>query len=285
MAAYSCWPAQGWDSTWRDLADACKAHGGEIRLAVDRVVIEDGKVKGVALSPGRKAAPDRRRRGGDHRGRLRHLDAAGVERAERGSGAELPDWYSAQIRHLAQDRFRVAWLGLYIATDEPVHMYDPRELSTWVRDPGRGIARILLHAVEHGSDDGPAGQTPARHGRGDPGRQGARSRLRPRDVREVRGGHGGDVPAVEEAPLATPSPGVRPGLRRHLQAVSGRSLPSDWKAPNVSGLYFTSQTFKSRGIGVDRSARAALTCIEHSVGRRLRGSRLLALLKPSGRFR
>ena len=45
----------------------------------------------------------------------------------------------------------------------------------------------------------------------------------------------------------------------------------DWKAPNVSGLYFASETFKSRGIGVDRAARAALTCVEHYLGRRLAG--------------
>jgi hypothetical protein len=45
----------------------------------------------------------------------------------------------------------------------------------------------------------------------------------------------------------------------------------DWKAPNVSGLYFASESFKSRGIGVDRAARAALTCVEHYLGRRLPG--------------
>ena len=29
-----------------------------------------------------------------------------------------------------------------------------------------------------------------------------------------------------------------------------------WRAPNVDGLYFASETFRSRGIGVDRAARA-----------------------------
>ena len=43
----------------------------------------------------------------------------------------------------------------------------------------------------------------------------------------------------------------------------------DWKAPLVDGLYFTSETFKSRGIGTDRSARSALTCVEHYLGRRI----------------
>ena len=50
-AAYSCWPGQGWDGMWRDLADAITAHGGELRLGtrVERVVIENGEVKGVAI--------------------------------------------------------------------------------------------------------------------------------------------------------------------------------------------------------------------------------------------
>ncbi len=49
--------------------------------------------------------------------------------------ADLPDWYAAQIRFLAQDHLRISWLGLYLATKEPVHQYDPRELSTWLHAP------------------------------------------------------------------------------------------------------------------------------------------------------
>jgi hypothetical protein len=29
---------------------------------------------------------------------------------------ELPDWYAGQIKYLAQDRFRIAWLGLWNIT-------------------------------------------------------------------------------------------------------------------------------------------------------------------------
>jgi phytoene dehydrogenase-like protein len=51
-AAYSCWPGQGWDGMWADLSDAITAHGGELRLAtaVERVVIENHEVKGVAVA-------------------------------------------------------------------------------------------------------------------------------------------------------------------------------------------------------------------------------------------
>ena len=42
-------------------------------------------------------------------------------------------------------------------------------------------------------------------------------------------------------------------------------------APNVDGLYFASETFRSRGVGVDRAARAGLTVVEDYLGRRLDG--------------
>src|SRR5208282_2854391 len=44
-----------------------------------------------------------------------------------------------------------------------------------------------------------------------------------------------------------------------------------WRAPNIEGLYFASETFRSRGIGVDRAARAGLTVVEDILGRRLDG--------------
>ena len=47
------------------------------------------------------------------------------------------------------------------------------------------------------------------------------------------------------------------------------SFRPHWKAPNVQGLYFASETFKSRGIGIDRAARAGLSCVEDILGRRL----------------
>jgi len=76
--------------------------------------------------------------------------------------------------------------------------------------------------------------------------------------------------------LATPS-----GGRRHLvyepsfgviqkPGLVGVYRPH-WRAPNVEGLYFASETFRSRGIGVDRAARAGLTVVEDILGKRLSG--------------
>lgn len=59
-AAYSCWPGQGWDGLWRDLADAITEHGGELRLgtAVERVVVENGAVRGVAVGREPRVLPN-----------------------------------------------------------------------------------------------------------------------------------------------------------------------------------------------------------------------------------
>ena len=59
-----------------------------------------------------------------------------------------------------------------------------------------------------------------------------------------------------------------------------------WRAPNVEGLWFASETFRSRGIGVDRAARAGLTVVEDYLGKRLPGLRGdLALLMGRVRWR
>jgi hypothetical protein len=72
------------------------------------------------------------------------------------------------------------------------------------------------------------------------------------------------VVRVQHAPL----PGVEPALG--VEGISSSPRPSvickpylagkyrpDWKAPNIDGLYFASETFKSRGIGLDRAALGA----------------------------
>ncbi len=53
-----------------------------------------------------------------------------------------------------------------------------------------------------------------------------------------------------------------------MPGLVGRYRPH-WRAPNVEGLWFASETFRSRGIGTDRAARAALTCVEDYLGHRI----------------
>ena len=53
-----------------------------------------------------------------------------------------------------------------------------------------------------------------------------------------------------------------------MPGLVGKYRPH-WRAPNIEGLWFASETFRSRMIGTDRTARAALTVVEEILGRRL----------------
>jgi hypothetical protein len=50
--------------------------------------------------------------------------------------------------------------------------------------------------------------------------------------------------------------------------LCGRFRP-DFFAPNVEGLYFVSDTFRGRGIGIDKVSRTALSCVDRIQGERI----------------
>ena len=92
------------------------------------MVIENGEVKGVEIARQPRILPNER-----FEDELIEADVVisttpGVARPQRRPEWELPDWYVGQIKFLAQDKFRIAWLGLYLAVDEPVPVLDRREL-------------------------------------------------------------------------------------------------------------------------------------------------------------
>ncbi len=270
-AAYSCWPGQGWDGLWKDLADAIAENGCEVRLgaSVERVVIEEGRLVGVALAREPRIMPNEA------------FDEVVVETDHVISTLpvwsvlsvvpewELPDWYVAQIRHLAQDEFRVSWLNLYLATEEPVTIFDERELATWVATPHSPTPGYMYDQTAMDPGSAPDGVHLYCLGGIIPGERG-------RDRRWLR-----DMFDRFERGIQVMYPGLaRPVWRRRALVFDppfgviqkpylvGRYRPH-WRVPNVEGLWFASETFKSRGIGTDRAARAALTVVEEILGRRL----------------
>jgi phytoene dehydrogenase-like protein len=272
IGGYSFWPKQGWDRMFQDLRDAVVEHGGEVRMGapVETVLIEDGAVKGVMLA-GEKVIPNEVLEGErlDAGVVISTLPVWSVLRVV--PAAHLPDWYVAQIRLLAQDRWRVSWLGLYLATREPVYALDPRELSTWLRAPLTGTPGFFFNMTMMDSSVSPAGTNLYVAGGVIPGERG-------RDIEYVA-----RMFELFEEELKLMHPGLRDAYwrRRHLvhdpsfgviqkPGLVGCYRPH-WRAPNIDGLYFASETFRSRGIGVDRAARAALTVVEDYLGRRLDG--------------
>lgn len=271
MAAYSCWPGQGWDGMWRDLADAITTHGGELRLntPAERVLIEDGQVLGVALPHSPKILPN-------------DVEPGEVLEAEAVISTlpvwsvlsvvpawELPDWFTGQIRYLAQDRYRVSWLGLYLATEEPVTMYDPRELATWLATPHSPTPGFMYDQTAMDPDSTPPGIHLYCLGGVIPGSKGRDRRYVLEMFERFEAGIYEMYPALANQVWRRRSLVFDPPFGVVQKPMLVGSYRPNWKAPNVEGLYFASETFRSRGIGTDRAARAALTCVEDYLGKRI----------------
>jgi phytoene dehydrogenase-like protein len=270
IAGYSFWPGQGWDQMWADLAAAVTAHGGEIRTrcSASRVIIENGRVVGLAVNRPRVIPNE--------------IFEEDVLEADCVISTlpcwsvlnvvprtDLPDWYVAQIENISKVEFRATWLGVYLATKEPVYALDPQELSTWLHTPNINHAGFFFNQTAMDPTTAPEGSYLYVAGLDIPGEK----------VRDVKW-----MLATQEQferDLAEMHPGLEHAhwRRRHLvhepglgviqkPGLVGQFRPH-WRAPNVDGLYFASDTFKSRGVGVDRSARAALSCVEDYLGRRL----------------
>ncbi len=272
VAGYSFWPQNGWDGMFGDLTDAVVEHGGEVRLRTPaaRVVIEDGVVRGVAVGRGDPAIPN------DWETEV--IEAPCVISTlpvwsvlQLVPESQLPDWYAAQIRFLAQDRFRCTWLGLYLATKDPVHVLVPEELASWTNAPLTGTSGFFFNTTVLEPEVSPPGTNLHVAGAVIPS---ARAR---------------DAVWIEtmferfEAELRMMYPALRDTIwrRRHLvfeptygviqkPHLVGQYRPH-WRAPGIEGLMFASETFRSRGIGVDRAARAGLTAAEEYLGRRIPG--------------
>jgi phytoene dehydrogenase-like protein len=270
IAAYSFWPGQGWDGLFNDLHEAVIEHGGEVRVKapVTRVLIENEKVVGVAVAENR-VLPNEifEEELIEAECVISTLPCWAVLRIV--AEQDLPDWYVAQIRHISQIEFRATWLGVYLATHEPVHAIDPRELATWLHTPNVPHAGFFFNMSAMDPSVAPAGTQLYVGGVDIPGER----------VRDP----GWMLRTMEqfEADLVEMYPGLAGAhwRRRHLvhepglgiiqkPNLVGRFRPH-WRAPNVEGLYFASDTFKSRGVGVDRAARAAVTVVEEYLGRRL----------------
>ncbi len=270
-AAYSFWPEGGWDKMFVDLRDAIEEHGGEVRLgtSVSRVVIENGQLKGVGLPRKNRILPNE----------IFHDD---IEEADAVistvpiwhvlqlvAEGHLPDWYVEQIKYIAQDQWRIAWAGFYIATEEPVTLLDRKELCTWLHSPKAGLPGFFFEQTGMDPSSAPEGKFLYTMG-------GILDFKRAHDQVYVKQKFDEFEQDVEEM-----WPGLknRVFIRRHFvrdpsfgviqkPGLVGQFRPH-YRAPNIDGLYFASETFLSRGIGVDRAARAGLTCAEDILGYRL----------------
>jgi phytoene dehydrogenase-like protein len=271
-AGWSYWPKGGYQNLFTMLEDSIQGNGGVVRggCKVDRVIIKDGRVKGVAIERGEKVMPTQ----------VMEKELIGADQVistvpiwnvlDIVNEECLPEWYVDNIKMLAQDQHRVTWLGLYMASDEPIYAIQPRELCAWEEGPKTGLAGWGFMDSSLQPDVAPEGKhlfvcgacTDARQMK-DKDWVDKTYDLFESELEEM-------FPQTKHATwkLRHVSYGTMTFQVTQKPCMVGRFRPN-FVVPTVAGLYFASDTFRSRGIGVDRSARAGLTAAEAILGERV----------------
>jgi phytoene dehydrogenase-like protein len=256
---------------FRDLAAAVGEHGGEVRTGTraERVVIEAGRVRGVAVARQPRVIPNE-----IFEDDLIEADCVictlpiwNVLRLV--AADDLPDWYVAQIRQLSRPEFRAAWLGLYLATKEPAYALDERELGTWLATPRIEHAGFFFNMTAMDPSVSPEGTYLHVCGLDIPGEKVNDPKWMLRALEQFEEDLKVMYPALRGAFWRRRHLVYEPGFGIIQKPMTVGQFRPHWRAPNVDGLYFASDTFRSRGVGVDRAARAALTVVEEYLGRRL----------------
>jgi len=265
-AGYSFWPMGGWEQLWKSMAAAIEARGGEIRLGatVGRVDVEHAAVRGVTLRDPARARPDGERIAADA-----IVVNAPVWNLPRlfGDGV-LPFNLLQRIKLLADNRNKACWLGYWIAAKEPVIAMSEREMASFQATPRAGLGGFTLNFTGYDAGVSPEGEFltcvgaafDANEHYGDKAWIERKFREFWLDIEEM-------LPAAKRAlwtkPHLVTTYGVvnRPGL-------VGAVRP-DATVREISGLFLTGDTTRSRGIGIDKAARSGITSTEALLGRRL----------------
>ncbi len=273
MAGYSFWPEAGWDGIFGILKDVILGNGGEVRLntPVHRVVIRKGRVEGVTVSEGEPSVP----------GELLERKLIQTDKVvctlpvwnvlDLFCEDDLPGWYVEQIRYLAQEKFKVCWVGYYVASREPIFAMEPKEMCTWLSAPRSGLGGFAFLNSALDPNVAPPGAHLWVCGAtflGTRPREWVERKMQEfdEDLRVMFPALDGEAVIWKRRHLVGNPPfGL---VQKPTLVGTYRPAPS---VPNVKGLSFASDTFRSRGVGVDRAARAGLTAAELVLGKRVQG--------------
>ncbi|HEY0311961.1 MAG TPA: NAD(P)/FAD-dependent oxidoreductase [Allosphingosinicella sp.] len=279
VAGYSVWPKGGFVKMCRDLRGVVERHGGvvETGVRVSSVDIQDGKVKGVTL--GRGALPLAEE--GEVETQSQYDADMATIAAEHVictlpvwdalrvlPEAQIPKWYVDQINESAKLENRTFWFGFYAALEAPVFTQSPLELTGWVKGPHTGLDGWSFLPSALDSTVAPPGKHLLCCGIvTDPMKSQDKDWMRQKfdqldaemdtffpDLKDK-------VIWKKRHKVLTYNTWQRPGL-------VGIYRPSN-KVPAVEGLWVAGDTYRSRMIGIDRSARSAITVAEGVLGKRL----------------
>jgi phytoene dehydrogenase-like protein len=264
-AGYSFWPMGGWEKLWKDMAAAFEAMGGTIVMpaTVERVLVEQGAVTGVRLKAGR----------GEAAGEVLEADQVVLnapvwDLLRLFDDGVLPFNLTQRIRMLANNRNKACWLGYWIAAKEPVIGMSEREMASFQQMPRTGLGGFTLNFTGYDPAVSPPGEYltcvgaafDATEHYGDKAWLDRKFREFWLDIEEMMPASKG---AIWKKPHLVTTYGVinKPGL-------VGAVRP-DNEVREIGGLWLTGDTTRSRGIGIDKAARAAITTAEGVLGRRL----------------
>ena len=271
MAGYSFWPKDGYEKLFAELKEVITQHQGVVRMEteVSRVLIDKGKVEGVLV-------------------RRRHKDLfnESVEEEVLESpivistlpvwtvlnivpAESLPEWYVDLIRNIAQEKHKACWIGVWAASEKQIFAKSEKELTAWFKTPRTGLAGFSYSASSYDPSVAPAGKHLFTCGFACKAEQISNRAWLSKMFQNIEADLEEMFPAFKKTlwrkryTVFEPAFGIlgKPGL-------CGSFRP-DFVAPNIEGLYFVSDTFRGRGIGIDKVARTALSCVERIQGKKI----------------
>jgi phytoene dehydrogenase-like protein len=268
MAGYSFWPKGGYAHLINQLREAIEENGGVVRTAtgVSRVLIEDQKVYGVTADPVHRDMPNEYAYGEVLEApvvistlpvwSVLHIIPPGA----------LPDWYVDLIRFAAREENKACWIGIYAGSEQPVITKSEKELCAWMATPRTGLPGFSLSVSSYDPSVAPEGKHLFCCGFACKAKEISDKAWLEKMFHNIEEDLEDMFPAFKNTlwrkkhTVFDPPFGVqgKPG-------VVGRFRP-DFVAPTVEGLYFVSDTFRGRSIGIDKVSRTALSCVDRIVG-------------------
>jgi phytoene dehydrogenase-like protein len=268
-SGYCFSPVDGWENIWKFLADAVVAHGGEIRLnaPVSDIIVENARVLGVEAQT---------------RSAFMITDIPETERIEAPcvistlpcwdalsviNEAMLPEWYVQQIKMMARDELRFAYIELYAGLPEPVSASAELAMPGWFIGPRTGLVGNCTDLTSFDPQASPPGEYLFTAVAYVSTQQAKDKRVLNRLFPEFE----------KEMEELFPNFKKRMWTNRHLAfnptyttlwkpGAVGRYKP-DTEVPNIEGLYFSGDTFVGRSAGVDRAGRIAMSVAEKVLGK------------------
>jgi phytoene dehydrogenase-like protein len=265
-AGYSFWPMGGWEALWKRMAAAFEGLGGTILTStkVERVLVEDRRVRGVALAP---AAED-----GDNPRHILEADEVVVNAPVwdllKLFGDDVLPWdLQNRVKGLANSHNKACWFGYWIAAEEPVIGMSELEMASFFSTPRAGLPGYTLNFTGYDPGVSPPGEYLTCVGAAfDATRHWGDRAYYERKFHDLWLDIEDMMPAARGALWKKPHLVTTYGVICKPGQV-GAARP-DSVVRGIDGLYLTGDTVRARGIGIDKAARSGISTAEAVLGTR-----------------